>query len=187
MARATPNAIQEPFRQPAPEVRGCEFPDCPDDGIYPAPQARHRLNDYYWFCLEHVRAYNAAWNYYAGMSEAEVEYHRRKDTVWQRPSWPFSGPSSKHERQIEDALRKEFTGVFDDGPRSCRPTKPQSEQEQALAVLDLEVDADAIQIKARYIKLVKQLHPDANGGNPEAEERLKTVNLAYTTLKNGSL
>jgi len=44
-----------------------------------------------------------------------------------------------------------------------------------------------VQIKARYIKLVKQLHPDANGGNPEAEERLKTVNLAYTTLKNGSL
>ena len=42
------------------------------------------------------------------------------------------------------------------------------------------------EIKARYIKLVKQLHPDANGGNPEAEERLKSVNLAYTTLKNGS-
>ena len=53
-------------------------------------------------------------------------------------------------------------------------------------VLDLDVDADAVQIKSRYIKLVKQLHPDANGGNPEAEERLKTVNHAYTTLKNGA-
>jgi hypothetical protein len=186
MARQTPNAIQEPFRQPDPEARRCEFPGCPDNGIFPAPQARDRLNDYYWFCLEHVRSYNAAWNYYAGMSEDEVEHHRRTDTVWQRPSWPFGGPSSKHERQIEDALRKEFTGVFDDGPRPCRPTRPQSEQEKALAVLDLDVDADAVQIKSRYIKLVKQLHPDANGGNPEAEERLKVVNHAYTALKNGS-
>ncbi len=190
MARPTPIAIQETFRRPEPEARCCEFPGCPDDGIYPAPQARDRLNDYYWFCLEHVRAYNAAWNYYAGMSEQEVEHHRRNDTVWQRPSWPFGGPSCKRERQIEAALRQQFTGIFDDGPRSCRPTKPQGEQEQALAVLDLEANADAIQIKARYIKLVKQLHPDANGangGNPEAEERLKVVNLAYTTLKNGTL
>lgn len=186
MARPTPNAIQEPFQRPDPEIRRCEFPGCPDSGIYPAPQARDRLHDYYWFCLDHVRAYNAAWNYYAGMSETEVEYHRRNDTVWQRPSWPFGGPSRKRERQIEDALRQEFTGVFDDGPRPCRPAKPKSEHEQALAALDLEAGADAVQIKARYIKLVKQLHPDANGGNPEAEERLKTVNLAYTTLKNGS-
>ena len=187
MARQTPNAIQEPFRRPDPDTRCCEFPGCRDDGIYPAPQARDRLNDYYWFCLEHVRAYNAAWNYYAGMSEEEVEHHRRTDTVWQRPSWPFGGPSAKHERQIEDELRREFAGIFDDGPKPCRPAKPQSEHERALAVLDLEADADAIQIKARYIKLVKQLHPDANGGNPEAEERLKVVNLAYTTLKNGSV
>lgn len=186
MARQTPNAIQEPFRRPDPDSRYCEVSGCREDGAYPAPQARDRLNDYYWFCLEHVRAYNAAWNYYAGMSEAEVEHHRRTDTVWQRPSWPFGGPSAKHERQIEDELRKEFAGVFDDGPRPCHPAKPQSEHEQALAVLDLDVDADAIQIKARYIKLVKKLHPDANGGNLEAEERLKVVNLAYTTLKNGS-
>ncbi|MDX1575063.1 MAG: hypothetical protein R3285_02645, partial [Kiloniellales bacterium] len=61
MARATPIAIQEPFRRPDPETRCCEFPGCRDDGIYPAPQARDRLNDYYWFCLDHVRAYNAAW------------------------------------------------------------------------------------------------------------------------------
>ena len=186
MARSTPNAIQEPFRRPDPEVRGCQVPGCPDDGLYPAPKARDRLNDYYWFCLEHVRVYNAAWNYYAGMSEEEVEAHRRKDTVWQRPSWPFGGPTKKAEQRIEDELRREFGDIFDEGPRAGPPAKPPSEHEQALAVLDLEAHAHARQIKARYIKLVKLLHPDANGGNPEAEERLKAVNLAYTTLKNGS-
>lgn len=187
MARQTPNAIQEPFRRPDPDARCCEFPGCREDGAYRAPQARDRLNDYYWFCLEHVRLYNAAWNYYAGMSEEEVERHRRNDTVWQRPTWPFGGPSAKHERKIEDELRREFADIFEDGPRPCPPAKPASEYEQALAVLDLDADADAVQIKARYIKLVKALHPDANGGDPEAEERLKAVNLAYTTLKNGAV
>ncbi len=185
MARPTPNAIFEPFRHPARKGRRCQVPGCPEDGVYRAPVSRSKLNDYYWFCLDHVRAYNTAWNYYAGMSEEEIERHRRNDTVWQRPSWPFGGPASAQEQRIEDALRREFSDIFDDGPKGETQPKPQSEEERALAVLDLEASADSVAIKARYIKLVKQLHPDANGGDPEAEERLKVVNQAYSTLKNG--
>ena len=44
---------------------------------------------FYWFCLEHVREYNAAWNYYADMDDAAVEAEIRKDIVWQRPTWPL--------------------------------------------------------------------------------------------------
>ena len=40
-------------------------------------------------------------------------------------------------------------------------------------------------VKARYIELVKRFHPDTNGGDKTAEERLKLINEAYTTLKNG--
>ncbi|MFO1060844.1 MAG: DnaJ domain-containing protein, partial [Dongiaceae bacterium] len=39
----------------------------------------------------------------------------------------------------------------------------------------------------RYKSLVKRLHPDANGGDKAAEERLKHINLAYSTLKNSTL
>jgi curved DNA-binding protein CbpA len=38
-------------------------------------------------------------------------------------------------------------------------------------------------LKTRYKELVKRHHPDANGGDKEAEERLKLVNQAYATLK----
>jgi len=31
--------------------------------------------------------------------------------------------------------------------------------------------------------LAKRLHPDVNGGDAEAEERLKRINLAYATLR----
>ncbi len=39
-------------------------------------------------------------------------------------------------------------------------------------------------VKARYKELVKRYHPDANGGDNSAEDRLKGINLAYSVLKN---
>jgi curved DNA-binding protein CbpA len=38
-------------------------------------------------------------------------------------------------------------------------------------------------IKVRYKELVKRFHPDANGGDRTNEDRLKTVNQAYATLR----
>src|ERR1051325_3900540 len=73
--------------EPELPIRPCEHPGCEAGGDFRAPRSRLELNRYYWFCLEHVRAYNLAWNYYAGMSDSEIEAEIRRDTVWQRPSW----------------------------------------------------------------------------------------------------
>ena len=45
---------------PAAPGRTCEMPSCCGMGEYRAPKSRTTLQDYWWFCLEHVRAYNAA-------------------------------------------------------------------------------------------------------------------------------
>ena len=74
--------------------------------------------------------------------------------------------------------------MFDEGTGASHAARPQSEQDKALSILDLEPEADITEIKTRYKKLVKRLHPDANGGDRAAEERLKAVNQAYATLKN---
>ena len=39
-------------------------------------------------------------------------------------------------------------------------------------------------VKTRYKELAKRHHPDANGGSRDAEERLKTINIAYATLRS---
>jgi hypothetical protein len=91
--------------EPAPPVRLCEHPGCEAGGDFRAPRSRIELDNYYWFCLDHVRAYNAAWNYYAGMSEREIEAEIRRDTVWQRPSWKLG---QRHGPAYEARMRDPF-------------------------------------------------------------------------------
>ncbi len=53
----------------------------------------------------------------------------------------------------------------------------------AMDTLQLAHNATLIEIKARYKELVKRFHPDANGGDRGAEERLKQVIKAYGVLR----
>jgi DnaJ-class molecular chaperone len=39
-------------------------------------------------------------------------------------------------------------------------------------------------VKTRYKELAKRHHPDANGGSRDAEERLKTINVAYAAVRS---
>ncbi len=148
-------------------------PDCAESGTFRAPVSRDCLNQYYWFCLEHVRAYNAQWDFFKGMNTAQIEAHLRADQTWQRPSWPL-GSNGK----IHDPL-----GLLGKEQLNEPPPRPLSPEDTALAALDLGRDIPFSEVKARYKSLVKQLHPDANGGDRQAEERLKEVNRAYSTLK----
>ncbi len=97
----------------------------------------------------------------------------RADQTWQRPSWPLGASMA-----IYDPL-----GLLGKESGNERPARPLSVEEAALALLDLPPHSPFPEVKARYKSLVKQLHPDANGGDREAEERLKEVNRAYSTLK----
>jgi DnaJ domain len=175
-----------------PPVRCCDHPGCLAGGDYRAPKSRLDLRDYYWFCLEHVRAYNAAWNYYAGMSDTEVEAEIRRDTVWQRPSWRLG---ARHSPGYAERIRDYF-GVFSDGATAAHERgrangergrdavhQALSAREQALAVFELDPPFTLVGLKARYKTLVKLHHPDAHGGDKAAEEKLKIINQAYTTLK----
>jgi DnaJ domain len=173
---------------PEPPARVCDHPDCVAGGDFRAPKSRLNLREYYWFCLDHVRAYNAAWNYYVGMSDSEIEAEIRCDTVWQRPTWPLGdrhGPSGAS--RLRDPLGVLSGG--DAGSRGSRRANGEAQRrvlsarEQALAVFEIEPPFTPARLKARYKTLVKLHHPDAHGGDKAAEEKLKIINQAYATLK----
>jgi hypothetical protein len=180
--------------EPEPPVRACEHPGCPGGGEFRAPKSRLELDRYYWFCLEHVRAYNSAWNYYAGMNDSEIEAEIRHDTVWQRPSWKLG---ERHTPGYAERMRDPF-GFYSgkshsngahrsngraNGHNGEAAARAASARKQALAVFDLEPPFTVVRLKARYKVLVKMHHPDAHGGDKAAEERLKIINQAYATLK----
>jgi hypothetical protein len=173
-------------------VRPCDHPGCIAGGDFRAPKSRLHLHDYYWFCLDHVRAYNSAWNYYAGMSDNEIEAEIRHDTVWQRPSWRLG---DRHGPGYAERIRDHF-GVFPGGAESTHEggrraserghdpvRRALSARDQAIAVFEIEPPFTLVRLKARYKTLVKLHHPDAHGGDKAAEERLKIINQAYATLK----
>ncbi|MBI1273731.1 MAG: DnaJ domain-containing protein [Alphaproteobacteria bacterium] len=178
------------------KLKACDCPGCSEAGLYRAPKSRAQLNDYYWFCLIHARQYNESWDYFAGMSETEIEEHIRFDTCWQRGTAPPAGarPAGGW-RAAEDNLRanvkREFFAEDDDTFASAfSPREPRSKGDElpatiaaALTVLELKAPVTLDTIKAQYKVLVKKHHPDTNGGSKQAEEKFKVINQAFAVLK----
>ena len=171
---------------PLPHQRVCEAPGCRLHGEYRAPRARDRLDEYRWFCLEHVREYNKKWDYFAGLDADQIEAHIRADTTWRRPVWPLGARrNGSAYAQIKDPL-----DLADDAGLGEKPPSKLDGSEQltpaernALDVLELSWPLTRAVVKSRYKELVKLHHPDANGGARAAEEKLKEINAAYSTLR----
>ncbi|MDO8973852.1 J domain-containing protein [Reyranella sp.] len=169
-----------------PHQRVCEAPGCRLQGEYRAPRARDKLDEYRWFCLEHIRDYNKKWDYFAGLDSDEIEAHIRADTTWRRPVWPLGARRNGNPyAHIKDPF-----GLADDAGLGEKPPPKYDGSEQltpaernALDVLELSWPLTRKVVRSRYKELVKLHHPDANGGAREAEEKLKEINAAYSTLR----
>lgn len=163
----------------AGNIKWCCFHNCEAEGVHPAPKPHPHTRERYWFCLEHIRRYNASWNYFAHMDDSEVEHYQRTVASGHRPTWKMGVPPSVAKEQI---LNKVFA-MFSNQEAAAIPTPaiPAAERE-ALAVLDLTYPVTLAAIKARYKKLVKLHHPDVNNNDKSAQEKFITVNKAYTYL-----
>jgi hypothetical protein len=170
----------------------CDHPECVAAGEYRAPRSPRRLTEFYWFCLDHVRAYNQAWNYYKGMTPDEVERETRSDVGWGRPTWPM-GRQGPTERPRPGRVHDPFDMFAEDARAEARARarvreeaesqERDSEEGRAYQALDLCPPVSLTEVKARYKELAKRLHPDLNGGDAAAEERLKRINQAYAVLR----
>ena len=169
------------------------MPGCPNEGEYRAPKSRDSLRDYFWFCLEHVRSYNAAWDFYKGMTPGQIEAHMRDDTGWQRPTWPLGrlGGGSAEEDLVHDPLdilgaagMRQGKGQGGKGRNGSNGHVAPADLRQPLDTLGLAWPVSLDEVKSRYKELAKRNHPDANGGDRAAEERFKTINLAYALVRS---
>ena len=155
----------------------CEWPGCAAAAAYPAPRAPDRLHDYVWFCLDHVRAYNREWSYCPDMDRAEIDAAVRSslESARWRPGDRFGAAP-----EFGDPLGI-FAGAGERAPPSRR-WPPGSPEAEAAAAMSLSDDMSLPALKSRYKELVKYHHPDANGGCPASEERMKSITRAYRVL-----
>ena len=65
----------------------CSHPGCQAEGVFRAPKGREREGEYFTFCKDHVREYNATYDYFRGMDDESMAKFRQADAIGHRPTW----------------------------------------------------------------------------------------------------
>ena len=176
-----------------PGERACDHQGCMAPAETRAPKGRD-LPDHYWFCQAHAAEYNRNWNFFAGMSEDEIQARVTEDVVTGgRPTWSFKSGARNREAAATRGAFRDPLGLFggaktaEEAARAVWDRRLGKLERIALADLDLEPGVDGPAIRVRYLELVKRCHPDANGGDRSAENKLQRVIKAYKTLQKAKL
>jgi curved DNA-binding protein CbpA len=177
----------------------CQWKGCDKPGLHKAPKGRGRDGEYFQFCVDHVRQYNQEYNYFDGMSDAEVSNFRKDALTGHRPTWKTGANAWAHgtrdgartaeaEARVQASARvtrKARSSRTETAPTFRRQLKPL--ERKSLKALDLGDNASREDIKSRFKELVKIHHPDANGGDTRSEEKLREILQAYNYLKQSGL
>jgi hypothetical protein len=174
----------------------CEWPGCTGAATHRAPKGRNRENEYWRFCLEHVREYNHSYNFFAGMSTDDIARYQREAVVGHRPTWKMGmngGKPTGRSRAARFGPAFEGTsdpfGLFDDAQNGEHLRRRETHvirnaERRALDTLGFDGPATTAEIKVRFKELVKRHHPDVNGGDRSSEDRLREIIQAYNYLKS---
>jgi hypothetical protein len=190
---------------PAPEERHarCQWKGCKAPGDHRAPRGRGQDGKYYLFCMEHVRQYNAAYNYFDGMNETEVQDFQKDALTGHRPTWkvgvnakapgaaappePAAAAGTPEFRTLDPHafFARRAKAAREQPAESRRQLKPL--EKKSFQTLNLSSESTKVEIKARFKELVKVYHPDANGGDARSGDKLREIIQAYNFLKQAGL
>ena len=175
--------------------RGCDAPGCPEAGEFRAPGRRTPSfdgpGDYRWFCLDHVRAFNAGYDWFEGMSTEEIMRAQSPIHGWDRETRAFSPTAG-----IDAAPRwADFADPLEAIHARARARRPAEradgravspDERRALDLLGLPLDATRHDLRSRYSQLVRDYHPDRTGGDRSLEHKLQGVVEAYQLLRKAA-
>lgn len=176
--------------------RRCAHAGCDAPGEFRAPpedgpaRGVEGPRPYRWFCLDHVRAFNARYNFFSGMSADEIHAQQRPFAGWERETRAFahSGgdvpPKWSDFADPLDAIGARFRRAAAPARQDGRPLS--EADRRSLSVLGLATDADRRALRTRYAELVRRYHPDRNGGDRGFEAKLREVIAAYAQLKGAA-
>ncbi|QFU09255.1 chaperone protein DnaJ [Rhodobacteraceae bacterium THAF1] len=170
-------------------TRVCEHEGCEEKGVYRAPRSPDHLDEYKWFCKDHVREYNLKWNFFNGQTEEEFDDQIAKDKVWGRDTKPFKseeqrawarlGVDDPHQVLGSNATQNPGKSTTGATTRRLPPT-----ERKAIEILEAKDHWNKTEIRKAYKSLIKVLHPDMNGGDRSQEDQLNEVVWAWDQIKD---
>ena len=182
----------------APIEHVCDWEGCELAGEYRAPKGARSEGQYHHFCLEHVRHYNTAFNFFSDMDKEQLDAALHTPPKAEaRSSFATGNPgvNASAARAARETLRPgdkygDPFGVFAkyrhrqaQTPAAERVKPLTANDKRAFESLGFPGHAKSDDIKAAYKNLVKIHHPDVNGGDRSSEEKLRTIIAAYSHLK----
>lgn len=182
--------------EPKPVAPPCQWDGCDKPGTHKAPVGRMKEGEYFHFCVNHVREYNKGFNYFSGLTDNEIARYQREAVTGHRPTWKAGVNAAA--KETVDPLKARWGRSAPRGKtrdasspyaeRSAPVTKKAKPLEaKALDTLGLDYKATKEMVRVRYKELLKQHHPDTNGGDRSTEDRLQAVIQAYKLLKQSGL
>jgi hypothetical protein len=166
----------------------CAYPGCEDAGEYPAPRDPRNIYDRQYYCLRHIKEFNARWNGLNGFSPQEIFSMQHGGATWNRPTWKmgvgtksFTAAKATMGMGVKDPFK-----LFEElqqqqvAPQPETSTLPPDVRE-ACAELGLTPPLTAAAVRKRYHKLAKEHHPDLNK-SAESADKIKRVNAAYKVV-----
>lgn len=171
----------------------CAAPGCAASGEFRAPGDQRPgfdgPGDWRWLCLDHVREFNSAYNWFDGMTPDEISAAQTAYGGWERETRAFgTAGQSPPPRWADFADPLDAIGARFQAPRARQDGRDLSEADRRnLGTLGLDVDASRRALRLRYAELVRRYHPDHNGGDRSHEKALQAVIEAYTALKSRPL
>ncbi len=175
-----------------PGEQRCAHPGCEEAGEYRAPVARPGSTPWppsgppagppawQYFCLPHVREFNARWNYFEGMDADAIWAAQSPYAGWdERATRPFARNGAADLADLADLA--DPLGIF--RSKAGARSRLAAADRRALATLGLAEGATLDEVKARYRKLARRYHPDSNRGDRRHEERFRALTEAYRQLR----
>jgi hypothetical protein len=179
--------------------RRCEAPGCGEPGEFRAPGERapgfDGPGEWRWFCLDHIREFNAGYDWFEGMSADEILAAQSPIAGWQRETRAFrpGGAGVPRWADFDDPLDAIGARAADLRRHAQSRQATAAEQSrftpgerQALSVMGLGPQTDRTGLRQRYSELVRRYHPDRNGGDRSHESKLQRVIEAYQLLRKAA-
>src|ERR1700712_2522055 len=129
----------------ADAAQPCAHPGCGKPGPHRAPMGRDREGQFFCFCLDHVREYNATYNYFNGMSDEAVAKYQKEALVGHRPTWNMGVNRAGRDRGDDGPAENDPLGMFNNqyGRNAPAPRRPSHSAATLKALAALELDESA--------------------------------------------